>query len=377
MKRTLLVAGTALAAFALLAGGGIVFWKSTQSRAPTTGPAPVPVARRNFASVVQATGAVRPQVGAEVRVGARISGRLQRLAANIGDRVMPGQVLAELEKVDLEAAHAQKRAEVAAAEARIAEARARLKLAKIELQRAQALRAGSFTSEHELDAAATAVEVAAAALGLNERQLEAARASRQEAEARLAYATITAPLGGTIGSVSTQEGETVSAGLSAPTFVTIINLDRLQVDAFVDEVDIGKVRPGQRAAFTVDAFPGEEFEGSVAAIYPKAVIQENVVNYDVVVEIRTPYSGRLRPDMTANVTIFLEARTGVIAIPTPAVRREGGRNLVHVAGNAGVEIREVKVGWKDGSWIEIVSGLQEGESVLLETPANPAGKDPS
>ena len=94
--------------------------------------------------------------------------------------------------------------------------------------------------------------------------------------------------------------------MQAPTFVTIIDLQRLQVDAYVDEVDIGKVKVGQRAVFTVDAFPGTEFEGQVSAIYPKAVIQDNVVNYDVVVDIQTPYHGRLRPEMTASVTIFLE-----------------------------------------------------------------------
>jgi RND family efflux transporter MFP subunit len=203
---------------------------------------------------------------------------------------------------------------------------------------------------------------------LAQRQVEAAKAALQEAEARLSYATILAPISGVIGSVSTQEGETVSAGLSAPTFVTLIDLNRLQVDVFVDEVDIGKVRRGQQALFTVDAFPGKEFEGKVEAIYPKAVIQENVVNYDVVVKIQTPYAGLLRPDMTANVTILLEARTGVLALPVQAVKRERGKNLVYVSTEGRVETREVKVGWKDGQWIEIAGGLVEGQTVLLDAP---------
>jgi RND family efflux transporter MFP subunit len=190
----------------------------------------------------------------------------------------------------------------------------------------------------------------------------------------VSYATITAPLAGVIASVSTQEGETVAAGLNAPTFVTIINLDRLQVDAFVDEVDIGKIRVGQRAVFSVDAFPAEEFKGKVAAIYPKAVIQENVVNYDTVIEITSPYSGLLRPEMTASVTILLEARSGVLAIPTKAVKRLRGKTVVYVAVAGGGEPREIKVGWKDGPWLEVVSGLKEGETVLLESPsAEPNG----
>jgi RND family efflux transporter MFP subunit len=363
--------GVVLVAFVTAAA----FWWKAGQRQPATGPATARVARRDFSSAVQATGAVKPQVGAEVRVGARISGKLQRLHANIGDTVKQGQTLAELDKADLEAVVAQRRADVAVGEARVADAEARLKLAELELERAQSLRTDQIGSQQELDSAAMTFAVAQATLRLTQRQVEAATAARQESEARLSYATITAPISGVIGSVSTQEGETVSAGLSAPTFVTLIDLNRLQVDAFVDEVDIGKVRAGQHAVFTVDAFPGKEFEGKVAAIYPKAVLQENVVNYDVVLEIQTPYAGLLRPDMTANVTIFLEARTGVLALPAQAVKREGGKNLVYVSSGGQVEAREVKVGWKDGQWIEIASGVREGQTVLLDAPlTNSTGK---
>jgi RND family efflux transporter MFP subunit len=171
-----------------------------------------------------------------------------------------------------------------------------------------------------------------------------------------------------IASVSTEEGETVAAGMQAPTFVTIIDLERLQVDAYVDEVDIGKVQVGQRAAFTVDAFPATEFEGEVSAIYPKAVIQDNVVNYDVVVDIETPYHGRLRPEMTASVTIFLEKREDVLAVPAKAVQRERGKNVVYVLADGRAEPREIKAGWRDDQWIEVATGLREGETVLLEAP---------
>ena len=362
----ILVAGVAVA----------VTWWTSRRHQPATGPATARVARRDFASAVQATGAVKPQVGAEVKVGARISGRLERLAANVGDTVTQGQVIAELDKAELEAVVAQQRADVAVGQARIADAQARLKLAELELERAQSLRTNQIASQQELDSARTTFAVAEAALRLAQRQVEAAQAALRASEARLSYATITAPISGVIGSVSTQEGETVSAGLSAPTFVTLLNLGRLQVDAFVDEVDIGKVRPGQHAIFTVDAFPGQDFEGKVAAIYPKAVIQENVVNYDVVIEIQTPYTGLLRPDMTANVTIFLEARKGVLALPAQAVKREHGKNLVYTSNSGHIESREVKVGWKDGQWIEIAGGLAEGQTVLLEAPAqNSNGKE--
>jgi multidrug efflux pump subunit AcrA (membrane-fusion protein) len=121
----------------------------------------------------------------------------------------------------------------------------------------------------------------------------------------------------------------------------------------------------------VDTFPGREFGGSVAAIYPKAVIEENVVNYDVVIGIEDAYAGLLRPEMTTNVSIFLEARRDVLAVPARAVKREQGRNLVYVVSEGEPQQRPVTVGWRDEEWIEIVKGLEEGESVLIEIPPSP------
>ena len=100
-----------------------------------------------------------------------------------------------------------------------------------------------------------------------------------------------------------------------------------------------------------------------------------MVNYDVVVEIETPYHGRLRPEMTANVTIFLEQREGVLAVPAKAVKRQRGKNVVYVLADGRSEPREIKVGWSDGQWIEVASGLQEGETVLLEAPGENSQRD--
>jgi len=359
------------------------------------------VIRRDFSSAVLATGAVKPQVGAEVRVGARISGKVERLHANIGDFVKKGQVVAELEKADLVAVVDQRRAELAIgeaklsavetllpqeiekAEAELAQAEATVGLARKEMSRQDGLREKGMTAELEWDRAVEQLGVTEARLAVTTTALRLARARYDEdlkqaraevvraraaleyARIHLSYATITAPIDGVIGSVATQEGETVAAGLNAPTFVTIIDLNRLQVDAFVDEVDIGQVRVGQQAAFTVDTFPAREFRGRIVAIYPNAVIQENVVNYDVVVEIASDYNDLLRPEMTASVTISLESRPNVLAVPTTAVKRERGKNIVWIPTDGGPEPREIKVGWKDGQWIEIVAGLDEGETVLL------------
>jgi len=353
--------------FLILAGAGAGWWKyaSVKKEAGPAGPATAQVIRRDFSSTVLATGAVKSRVGSEVKVGARISGKVIRLFANIGDHIKQGQVIAELEKDDLTAKVERNRADLAVAEAKIGDVQARLKLSEVQYQRQKKLIADNFTSQAAVDPAAKELTVNQAGLRLAQRQVESARAAVKESRASLAYATITAPISGVVASVSTQEGETVTAGLNAPVFVTIIDLTRLQVDAFVDEVDIGKVRVGQKAVFTVDSFPAREFEGKVIAVYPKAVIQENVVNYDTVIDITSSFEGLLKPDMTASVTILLEARPGVLALPAEAVKREKGKTLVYVLVNGRSEPREVKTGWKDGSWMEIAGGLQEGETVLL------------
>jgi len=352
----------------LCAAAAAVWWTLGHNKdSRTSAPETAKVIRRDFSSSVLATGAVKPQVGAEVRVGARISGKVEHLYVNIGDHVRKEQVIAELEKAGLEAAVAKAQAEVKVAEAKVADAESRAKLANLEYQRQQNLIKEDFTSQQAVDKALKEKESSGAGVHLASRQLDAARAALKEAQVKLSYATITAPISGVIASVSTQKGETVAAGLNAPTFVTIIDLKRLQVDAYVDEVDIGKI-PGQECIFTVDAFPAREFNGKVVAIYPKAVIQENVVNYDVVVEITDPYDGLLRPEMTASVTISLEKREQVLAVPAKAVKRERGRNIVYIQSETGPEPRRITIGWKDGQWIEIAAGLQEGQVILLAKP---------
>ena len=349
------------------------------AHSPSAGdqPASARVIRRDFSATVLATGAVRPEVGAEVKVGARIPGKVVRLHANVGDPVVRGQVIAELEKDDLLAAVDRARAEVAVADARVVDAEARARLAELDFERQSELLEAQVTSQQEKDQAAKEREVAQAAVLLAQKQLESQRAAVREAEVRLSYATIQAPIAGVIGSISTQEGETVATGFSAPTFVTIIDLDRLQVDAFVDEVDIGKVEPGQSGTFTVDAFPGRDFEGRVTAIYPKAVIQDNVVNYDVVLSITTPYHGLLRPEMTASVALLLGARTGVLAIPAQADKRVDGRTVVYLSRDGGgFDVREIRVGWKDGEWLQVTDGLAEGDRILLDPPATDTSRRP-
>jgi macrolide-specific efflux system membrane fusion protein len=337
-------AGALLIVVILIAvlGGG----KEKAQAALTT----VVVEKRDMGSVVQATGIIRPKVGAEVKVGARITGKVERLYANIGDSVKKGQVLVRLEQDDLQA-----RADQAAATHQ--EALAVFEKARLDLDRDKELAKEGYISQQNIDTLQNNYDVAKA-------RADKAKADLDYARAQLSYATIKAPISGTIASVTTQEGETVAAGLSAPTFITIIDLNRLEVNAYVDETDVGKISLGQEALFTVDTFPDLDFKGKVTAIYPRAVLQENVVNYITLISIKNA-EGKLKPDMTANVTITLQKKTGVLAVPSTAVKREGGKKFVYVLDQGGKTARrEVKTGWKDGAYLEITSGLKEGEVVI-------------
>jgi len=393
-----------LLAAALLALGLLAWLRAGDPDDASDAGEVIVIAPRTFSSTVVAVGAVKPRIGSEVRVGSRISGRVWKLRANIGDRVERGQIIAELETAELDALLAQRRAELKLADARLAafatispeeEARAvadvarfeaEIKLTVEELARQRALlerelvpraaadvaRDRHAVAEAELESARRTLELVRAGQTEGRKQAEAdverARATLESATVDRSFTVLRSPIAGVVASVATQEGETVAAGLNAPTFVTVVDLERLQVNAYVDEVDIGKVETGQRAAFTVDAFPARDFHGRVAAIYPTATIQDNVVKYIVAIDIDRPYEGLLRPEMTASVRIDLETRT-VLAVPTRAIRQDAGRSVVHVVdGGGSLEVRPVRVGWRDGPWAEITEGLADGERILMNAP---------
>ncbi len=309
------------------------------------------VGRRDISATVMAMGVVRPMVGAEVKVGSRVSGVVTRLRANIGDQVKAGDVIAELDA-------AEHVAKIAQGEAALARARAEAELARVNLERSASMAERQYAPQQEVDVARSALQVAMAQERLAEANLESARI-------QLSYTRITAPVTGVVASVSTQEGETVAASFAAPTFVNIIDLDRLEVQAYVDETDIGRIQEGQAARFSVDSYPAQEFEGVVTAIYPKAVIQDNVVTYVATVQITDSKGQMLRPEMTAAVTIVLEPRANVLAVPAAAVGRDRAERFVTVLENGVPTRRTVRPGWTQGGWIEITEGLAEGEQIIL------------
>ena len=247
--------------------------------------------RRDVDTSVTATGVIKPMSGAEVRVGSRVSGVVKRLFVRIGDSVRKGQVLAELDARELLARRDQ-------AAAAMESAQAELSYAQADLQRKRELGLAQLIPRNELELAERACAVA-------EQRVKEAEANLEYARTQLGYTRILAPISGVVSTVSTQEGETVAASFAAPTFVTLLDLDRLEVWAYVDETDIGRIQAGQKARFTVDTYPGQEFEGRVTNIYPQAEIRDNVVNYVTVVRFEPPRDRTLRPEMTVMAKIDL------------------------------------------------------------------------
>ncbi len=342
-------------AIAVVAGGG--WWLNgrvgpartagAQSDAVRT----VTIERRDIGATVLATGVIRAQVGAQVNVGSRASGILQRLHVTVGSPVRAGQLHAELDPVEFQA-------RVDQAAARLGTARAELAFAAAEHERAARMVAGDLIARATFDAAQRSLDLATA-------QVAEAEALHRSAEIQLGYTRIYAPIAGVVASVSTQVGETVAASFAAPTFVTIIDLDRLEVWAYVDETEIGRIRTGQNAAFTVDTYPGDRFEGTVSAIQPQAEIIDNVVNYVARIAIADPADRILRPEMTTTVNIVIDGVTGVVAIPNQALRRDEQSAFAFVQTSDGIVRTAIEPGYRGTTHTEVRHGLEAGSVVVI------------
>ena len=300
---------------------------------------------------VMATGVIRPVTGAEVNVGSRISGTVVSLLVAVGERVEIGQLLAELDATALEAQADEARANVALSKPRI-------QLAESTLIRRQRLAENGLASVEDLETAENDLAVARA-------QLQADTARLRSAKIALSYTQVTAPINGVVAEVSTREGETVAAAFTAPNFVTIIDLDRLEVLAYVDETDIGRVFVGQTASFTVDTFPNVEFTAEIKAIQPRAELQGSVVNYLVRMEFERPADFILRPEMTAHVRIVVDERDDVLTAPRTTIRRTVGRQYVMVQRSGQWAEQDVQTGWRSESTVEFLSGVREGDVLEL------------
>ena len=359
----------------------------------------MPVTRQDVHQKVLATGTVSLKTGAEVKIGARISGQVKSLQLKIGDFIRAGKMIATIEHEDLISRVARFQADLDAesarhdkilaegplqinkAKAELEELQVQLKLAGKTLERNLELSEKGFIADTAVDEAEERLEVLKARINLANEELklkksqlendsrlaqamvDRARANLEVEDIQLTYATITAPIDGVVAFVSTQEGETVVASMSAPTFITLIDLRKLEVTVFVDETDIGRIKVGQNALFTVDTYSEKFFKGKVREIHPKAVIKDNVVNYEVILDIEKKNISKLRPEMTSNVVVTTGTRKNVLTIPKAAVKREGKKAFTVMQVDGKLVDRPIELGWRDDKVIQVVSGLADGDQV--------------
>ena len=397
----------------LLGVGGFYFAKS-KKKTEIVAVDVATVKRGDVKKVIDATGIIKPQVGAKIKVGARITGTVVNQTVKVGDYIKKGDLIAvidnrelleELKKAKAKLKEVEKtyplkikaqelkietlKLSINSAKEKLKAQEANYSQRKWEYERQKKLFKKGFTTEQKLKEAEKLFKDAESSLEearnslkklklelkmeghnlaeLKERfksELEIAKASLRQAEIRYSYSYIYAPKSGVISFVSTQEGETVVAGLNAPEFVTILDPKKLENWIYVDETEIGKVKKGMEVEFTVDTYRGKVFKGTVEEIYPEPKILNNVVYYIVVargfkdVEL-------LKPEMTTHNSIIAGVKKDVLVVPNSAVKWKNGKFVVYKVVNGKVVEVPVKVGWSDDSYTEIIEGLKEGDKVAL------------
>ena len=285
----------------------------------------VTVTGGDIVDTVGATGAL--EAVTTVQVGSQVSGIIQELLVDFNSIVREGDVIMRLDPSLFETQLAQARANLARAEAEVERLRVSVEDAETQLVRAEGLAARALISDTELDAARVAVRSAEAQLKSAEAQVTQAQASLNQNEVNLEHTVIRAPIDGIVTSRLVDVGQTVAASFQAPElFVIAADLTKMRVIANIDESDIGRIRPDQRVTFTVDAYPAEEFEGSVTQIRLEPIVTQNVVTYATVIDAPNPEL-KLKPGMTATITLEIARRENVLRIPNAALRFRPGPDV--------------------------------------------------
>ena len=323
------------------------------------------VEKTNIQNSITATGTIEPVTS--VTVGTQVSGIVSHLYVDYNSVVKKGQVIAELDKTNLTS-------ELNTARANLSSAQSSLDYELNNYNRYKTLYDKGLVSADEFETAKLSYLKA-------KEQVTTARESVQKAQTNLGYATITSPIDGVVLSKSVEEGQTVAASFNTPELFTIAqDLTDMRVIADIDEADIGGVQEGQRVTFTVDAFPDDLFEGQVTQVRQQATTESNVVTYEVV--ISAPNNDlKLKPGLTANVTIFTLEKNDVLAVPSKALRfmpndafLQKGQTIEDVEAKSKVwtlegnvfKAHKVEIGTNNGILTEIVSGIAEGTEILTD-----------
>ena len=324
-----------------------------------------PVEKQNISTSITATGTIEPVT--EVEVGTQVSGIMDRIYVDYNSEVHRGQVIAELDKTNL-------LSKLASAQSNLSNAQSSLNYQSANYKRYKTLYEKGLVSANDYENAKLSYEQAV-------QQVKVQQQNVQEAQTNLGYATITSPIDGVVLSKEVEEGQTVASAMTTPTlFIIAQDLTDMRVIADIDEADIGGVKEGQRVTFTVDAFPDDTFEGAVTQVRQQATTESNVVTYEVVISAPNDQL-KLKPGLTANVTIYTLEKNDVLAVPARALRftpnetlLQEGETVEDVEGHAKVWTKEgnvfkahkVEIGTSNGMLTEIISGVAAGTEVLTD-----------
>jgi HlyD family secretion protein len=315
MRRLSALVVAAAVVLAAIAGYGLWHRSTTASGTRYVTEA---VDRGPVASVVTATGTLNPVTS--VQVGTYVSGPIIALDADYNSPVTKGQRVAKIDPAPFQVKVQKAEASLENARAKLEKSRADLALKKLTWNRDRELRGRNLIAQHELDTARSDYDQAVAQLALDEAAVKQAQADLAEARVNLAYTDIRSPVDGVVVSRNVDVGQTVAASFQTPTlFLIAQDLTKMQVDANVSESDIGDVRPGQEATFSVDAYPGKDFRGTVRQVRNAPITVQNVVTYDVVIAVDNP-DLLLKPGMTATVSIITAERADAVRVPLRALR---------------------------------------------------------
>lgn len=360
-----LVGGSALA---LVLAGSLVFWfwpEDDSQRRLNTATAEV----TDIEVVVTATGRLQPLDFVEV--GAQVSGQLESLNFEVGEEVTEGELLAQIDPVVLEAQLDGTRAHLEYQRAQLDERQAQQELAEINLQRQQRLYEDEAISIEQLQTAEANARADQARVAQIEAQIEQTTSSLRADEANLNYTRIFAPMSGTIVEVQARRGQTLNAAQTTPPVMTIADLSVMRVQAQVSEADIGRLEPGMPVYFTTMGERGRRWYGELHRIEPTPEVENNVVLYNALFDISNE-EGRLLPEMTAQVYFITDQVQDVVAVPAAAVERRGPQQgVVQVLRDGRAEPVEVELGLSDRVQVEIKSGLNAGDEVILPRQSQP------
>ena len=355
------------------------------------------VAPANIQSSITATGTIEPVTS--VTVGTQVSGIVSKLYVDYNSVVKKGQVIAELDKSNLMSQLNSAKANLQQMQANLRKAQEDLAYQHANFNRYKTLYNKGLVSANDFETARLSYQTASQSVSSVRQQVNAAQEEVKRAQTNLGYATITSPIDGIVLSKSVEEGQTVAASFSTPELFTIAqDLTNMQVVANVDEADIGGVKEGERVTFTVDAYPDETFQGTVKQVRQEATTTNNVVTYEVV--ISAPNANlKLKPGLTANVTIFTAERSGVLSVSSKALRYTptketvghmkivdgGGKSKIWVIEGNTIKSVPVNIGMTDGTHTQILSGVSRGQVIVTgvsavtnedETTANSSDQSP-